>query len=477
MNNSSLDPLFKPSSIVVIGASERKGSVGRAIMENLLGIDSKRKFHGKIYAVNIKGGTVFGLKCYRSVLEIDDKIDLAVIAIPAPSVPKVLDECGAKGVKGAIVISAGFSEVGEEGRKLEEELLKVARKWGIRVIGPNCLGIYSPVSNLDTIFNPSDRQGKPELGNIAFLSQSGALGAAFLDYCAKENLGLSYFVSYGNAADVDESDLLLYLSEDPHTKVICMYLEGVKNGRKFVRVASEVSLKKPIIIFKSGKTRYGEKAAKSHTGALSGNAKIFEAVAKKCGIILVDTIEELFEVAKAFSKIDLPMGKEIAIVTNGGGAGVIAADAVEEYGLVLKEFPENIKAALRKILPPHASVENPVDILGDAPVERYEKVIRVVLDAKPDAIIVIALLQSPAIDHLKFVRILTSIKMETNIPLLAVLPGGSLVLEISKQLEKHNIPVYSTPEKAVKVLMYMNKYATWQREKKKRILVHPIARK
>ncbi len=442
-----LDYFFYPKSIAVIGGSERPGTIGRALMENLL----KGKYKGKVYPVNIKGGTVFGLKVYKSIREIDDEIDLAIFAIPAKVIPQVMEECGSKGVKAALIISAGFSETGEEGRRLEAKVVEIARRYGIRIIGPNCLGIYNAENGLDTIFNPSDRQDKPKMGSIAFLSQSGALGAAILDWAAMEDIGMSKFISYGNAADVDESDLIEYLGQDEKTKVIALYIEGAKNGRKFLEACSKVSKLKPIVALKAGKTERGVMAVSSHTGSLAGSYQIYSAVFKQTGVIKAESLRELFAKAKALALQKPAKGRSIAIVTNGGGAGVLATDASESMGLKLATLSKDTVEKLREKLPQMASTRNPVDILGDAPASRYKHAIEIVLeDPSVHGLIVIMLFQSPALDAEEMVEVFKRISKKSEKPIIGCAPGGRYAEKYAREIEATTgVPVYKTPLEAV----------------------------
>jgi len=447
---SSLKCFFEPKSVAVIGASEKPGTIGRALMTNLL-----ERFKGKIYPVNIKYDQVFGLKCYKSVKEIPDEVDLAVIAVPAPVVVNVARECGEKGIKGLLVISAGFKEIGEEGAKREEELVKVVEKYGMRLIGPNCLGIYDAHTGLDTIFNPSDRQAKPEPGPVAFISQSGALGAAVLDWIAITGIGLSKFISYGNAADVDESTLIEYLAEDPKTSVITCYIEGVRDGRKFMNaIRKAIKNKKPVIVLKAGKTEHGVRAVSSHTGSIAGSYEVYEAALKQVGAIVVDELEDLIVAAKVLSWQPPARGNRIAIVTNGGGAGVLATDAIERSGMKMAKLGQHTIEKLRSVLPLAASPYNPVDILGDAPVERYENAIKITAsDPNVDALIVITIMQSPALNADQLRQRLKAIREDIDKPMVMVAPGGEYTEKHSSKIEKEaKIPVFKTPEQAVKAI-------------------------
>jgi len=443
--------LFEPRSVALIGATDKPGKVGRAIAENLL------KFPGKVYFVNIKcedGSELLGKPCYKSIKNIPDEVDLAVIAVPAKVVPSVVKECVEKGVKAIIIITAGFRETGPEGAKLEEEILKIVEGTGVAVLGPNCLGVYVPKTQLDTIFNPPDRQDKPKHGGIAFISQSGAFGAAFMDRMADLDIGLSKFISYGNAMQIDESDLIDFLNEDPDTKVIAAYIEGVKDGRKFAEVLKR--LKKPLVVFKAGVTSAGAKAASSHTGSLAGTAEIYKGVFRQFRIVDVFDMQELLDASIALERQPAMKGERVAIVTNGGGAGVMTSDYVVLHGMKLAELKPETKELLRSKLPPAASVHNPVDVLGDAPVERYEVAIDAVMkDENVDAIIVIALMQSPAIDFEKFYEMMLKKAKEANElgkPVVVILPGGRVPRKYVKKFNEAGIPAYITPLQAVKAL-------------------------
>ncbi len=454
---NGLDPFFNPSSVTVIGASIKKGTVGRALIENL-----KERFKGRIYPVNIKYDEVLGLKCYRSVLNLPETPDLAVIAVPARVVPKVVDECGRKGVKAVVVISAGFKEVGEEGAKLEEELVNVVRKWGIRLIGPNCLGIYDPWAGLDTIFNPNDRQDKPGPGNVAFISQSGALGAAVLDWLAEAGIGMSKFISYGNAADVQEWELIEYLAEDPKTKVIMAYIEGVSNGRKFLNALRKSAMKgKPVIVLKAGKSERGMRAVASHTGSLAGQYRVYEVAIRQFGGLLVNELNEMVVAAKTLSWLPTPKGDRVAIVTNGGGAGVLATDAVELLGLRMADLSDDTKEELRRKLPPAAAVNNPVDVLGDAPPERYRVALDAVMrDGNVDAVLLISIMQSPAYDPSGVLRAAREAVRSYGKPVVMAAPGGKYTVDKLRMFEREaGIPSFKTPEEAARALSYLIRWS------------------
>ncbi|WP_297534685.1 CoA-binding protein [Thermococcus sp.] len=461
----NLDFLFYPRSVAVIGASHVPGKVGNAIMRSIT-----LRFSGKVYAVNVKGGEIEvngrKFKVYRSIKEVPDEVDVAVIAVPAKFVPDVIDECGEKGVKGAIVISAGFKEAGRA--DLEEELVKRARKWGIRVVGPNCLGVTNLENGFDCNFNPPERQARPPFGKVAFMSQSGAFGAAILDWAARERIGMSKFISLGNMADLDESDFMEYLGEDEKTGVITGYIEGVKDGRKFFETAKRVTLKKPVVILKSGRTEAGAKAAASHTGSLAGSYAIYRAAFAQTGVLEATTMRQLFNYAKALAMQKPAKGDRVAIVTNGGGAGVMMSDGLLERGLkmaelsdeTIRKFEDDIKAGK---LPAHMAYRNPIDVIGDAPSSRYEIAMRYALeDPNVDILVVIALFQSPALDE-GIIDAMERMKAYGK-PIVFVAPGGDFPHKMARNIELRGIPVYETTEDAVDAVYALVKYGQWLKE-------------
>ncbi|KKK64065.1 hypothetical protein LCGC14_2987980, partial [marine sediment metagenome] len=322
-----LEYAFSPRTVAVIGASTREGTVGRAIFSNIL----LNKYNGIMYPVNPKAKGILGVKCYSDIMEIPDSVDTAIIIVPRDFVPGVVKECGEKGVKLIIIISAGFKEIGGEGEKYERKVKALVNKYSMSLIGPNCFGVVNTAP--DVSLNATFSRTIPRAGNIAFISQSGALCAAILDYAKSEHIGFSKFVSMGNKADIMENDLLLTLKDDPQTDVILMYLEDLVNGREFIKIAREITSKKPILVIKSGRTPQGARAASSHTGALAGSDEVYSAIFAQCGVLRVETIEELFSYGKAFAKQPLPKGRKMAIITNAGGPGIIATDACIRYNL------------------------------------------------------------------------------------------------------------------------------------------------
>jgi len=440
----NLSDMFYPEGVAVIGASNKEGKVGNAIMKSIM-----RKYDGQVYPINIKEKNVLGVPAYSSVKEVDEKIDLAVIAIPAKFVPQVIKECGEKGIGNAIIVTAGFREAGEV--ELEEKVVENANRYGVRFIGPNCLGVYNSNNELDTIFNPPERQARPKKGTVAFLSQSGAFGAAMLDWFSESEIGISKFISYGNRADLDEADLIDYLSEDEETEIITYYIEGLKDGRKFMEAAKKCS--KPIIALKSGRTSAGSSAAASHTASLAGNDEVYDAAFKQAGILRVKSVRELVVILRAIRCQPMAKGDRVAIVTNGGGVGVMCADSLTWSGLKLADFSKSTREEFKKevesgLIPEHSSLNNPVDIVGDAPSERYETAMDIVLkDENVDALIVVFLFHSPAIEE-DIVSKTVDMK-EYGKPIIAIAPGGEFTHMMSEKLEDHGIPVYETPEDGV----------------------------
>ena len=391
----SLKEFFSPKSVAVVGASHTPSKIGYVIFENFV----KGGYSGMVYGVNPNTEPILGKKIYSSILDIPSSIDLAVIAVPAQAVPSILGHCAKKKVKAVVIISGGFSEIGKEGSALEEKCKKIIKRNKMCVLGPNCIGVYDAFSKVDTLFLAPKRLTRPGAGKIAFISQSGAVGSVLLDCLAAEGIGISRFISYGNAIDVNASNLIEYLAKDGKTKVVVSYLEGVKDGREFLKVAKKVSNKKPIIVLKAGKTSKGVKAVSSHTGSLAGVAEIYSGVFKQAGVIEAQNWEELFDIAKALAYQPKLKGKKLAILTNGGGFGVLATDAVEKAGLESPEPSAKLKKIFKKNFPAHAAFKNPIDLTGDADSERYKIALETCLKSKEfDGILLILLFQTPTLE-------------------------------------------------------------------------------
>jgi 4-hydroxybutyryl-CoA synthetase (ADP-forming) len=439
---------FSPKSIAIIGASEKPG-VGKTIFYNIA-----KHFKGKIYPVTPSNPTVGGLTAYKNVLDIPDSIDLAVVAAPSKFTPDVMEEVGKKGIKGAIIVSAGFKEVDEAGAKLEREVGEIAKKYNIKVIGPNCLGIMS--FSKDNIMNSTFLKITPKYGNIALVSQSGAICAATVEDAEAQSIGFSKVISMGNKVDMDESDVLELLAEDEDTKVIVMYLEDIRNARRFMEIARKITTenKKPIIVLKAGRTAEGAKAAASHTGALGGSDANYEAAFAQCGVIRVDTMGELFDLATAFSKQPLPDGN-VVIVSNAGGPAIISTDACSRYGLEMADI-SSIRDDIAGVIPAYGSPRNPVDIVGDADYMRFEKVLLLTLAHPNVGSVVTMCTPSATLNYDDLARVL--VKMSQQFPnktILASLMGLAEGMENRRIMSEGGIPYYLYSEPAIRTLKAM----------------------
>jgi len=449
----NLDKIFNPKSVAIIGASDEEGTVGYSLVKNLIDL----KFEGKIYPVNIRKPEILGIKAYQSVEQIPESVDLAVIATPARTVPDVLEQCGKAGMLGVVVISAGFKEIGPEGKALEEKITEIKKHYGLRIIGPNCLGVIRPSVNLNATF--INRMPKP--GNIAFISQSGALGSAILDWAMHENIGFSNFVSIGSMIDVDFGDLIDYFGTDPKTKSILMYIEGLSDARKFMSAARHFARSKPIIVVKAGKFGESAKAAASHTGSLTGEDAIYDKAFKRAGIVRVDEIADLFNCAEVLGTQPLPQGPNLAIITNAGGPGVMATDAIIARGGNMAALSQKTMDKLNAVLPHYWSHGNPIDILGDAKADRYKATLEACLnDENVDGILIIYTAQAVGepVEVAKSIAELCKSRSYQTKAILTSFMGYGAVEEANKVFSQNNIPTYSTPEQAVKTYMYMYQY-------------------
>jgi len=415
------------------------------------------KFPGRIFPINPKTKTLFDMKVYPSVLSVKDKIDLAIITVPAAFVSKVLEECGKKRIPSVIIISAGFKEIGNDSE--EEKLKKILKKYRMRCIGVNCLGVYDPYSEVDTFFLPRYKLRRPDSGVIAFISQSGALGSVVMDWMGTKGYKISKFVSYGNATDVDEADLINYLGSDKKTKVICAYFEGIKNGRKFFEVAKKVSKKKPIIALKGGKTKEGGHSAASHTGSLAGSTEVVNAAFKQSGIINTDCIEQIFDFARVLSTQPKPKGNRVQIITDGGGFGVMATDWVIKSGLKLAKMEKKNLEKIRKISPPYVVLKNPIDLTGDTDAERYKVAIdAAIADKNVDMIALIVLFQVPRLSA-DMVDIISEACRNSKKPIIVISAGGGYVEVLKKSLEENNVPCFSYPGDAINAMKALYDYS------------------
>jgi acetyl coenzyme A synthetase (ADP forming)-like protein len=447
-----LNKFFAPQSVAVVGASRDPDKLGFAVVENL--IKSGFAETGKVYPINPKADEILDLPAYPSVLDVEGSIDLAVIVIPYKYVPGAMKECGEKGIPAVVVITAGFREAGHEGLEREREVLEIAKKYGTRVIGPNCLGVIDTFTPL----NASFAAGTPPKGPINFTSQSGALGTAVLDWSLAGELGFSKFVSLGNKADVSEIDLFRLWADDPHANALMAYIEGVGNGREFIETARVVSKKKPIIAVKSGVTKAGSRAVSSHTGSLAGSEQAYAAAFKQAGIVRAHTMEEMFDYARAFAYQPPLPGDRIAIITNAGGPGILATDAIERSGLTIARFENETIHKLESYLPDAASAANPVDVLGDSAADRYQFAIDTVAqDPNVDAVLVILTPQAMT-DILGTAEAIANLSDETDVPVFGCFMGEKEVSKGIHILTERGVPNYPFPERAVAALRAMAEY-------------------
>ena len=444
-----------PKSIAIIGASDKRGSVGRTITSNIM-----NGFKGTVFPISPTRPTVFYKKAYKSVLDVPSPIDLAVIIIKNTIVPLVLEECGKKKIKGAIVITAGFKEVDEEGKKLEQKLKDIAKKYNLRIIGPNCLGVM----NLDpkTMMNSTFLKITPKSGEIALVSQSGAICAALCEDASAQGIGFSAVISMGNKADTNEIDVLKILANHKQTKVIVMYLEDMGDGQEFLKVCKNITrkLKKPIFVLKSGRSEAGAKAAMSHTGALMGSEKIYDALLKQSGAIRVDTMEELFDYATAFSKQPLPLEGDFVIVSNAGGPAIITTDACEKYGIKMADIT-SIRPKIDAVIPPWGSSRNPVDIVGDADFNRFDNVLSEVLQHKNVGSVITMCTPSGTLDYDKLAEVVVKNSKKYKKTMLASLMGLDEGIQNRKILSEGGVPFYTYAEGAIRTLNAMLRFANW----------------
>lgn len=444
---SALEAIFAPKNVAVIGATEKEGSVGRTILWNLI----SSPFGGAVFPINPKRSSLLGIKAYPSIKDVPDTVDLAVIVTPSSAIPGLIEECGQMGVKGAIVISAGFKEIGPEGVELERQLLENARKYKMRVVGPNCLGVMSPVSGINATF----AAGMARKGNVAFISQSGALCTAVLDWSFKENVGFSHFVSVGSMLDVNWGDLIYYLGDDPHTESIVIYMETIGDARSFLSAAREVALTKPIIVIKPGRTEGAAKAAASHTGSLTGSDEVLDVAFRRAGVLRVNHISEIFSMSEVLGRQPRPKGPRLTILTNAGGPGVLATDTLLTNGGELAEVSQATMDKLSEFLPSAWSHNNPIDIIGDASPERYAKSLEVAAqDPNSDGLLVILTPQAMT-DPTATAEALKSYAKSYDKPILASWSGGQEVAAGEAILNKAGIPTFQYPDEAARAFTYM----------------------
>lgn len=447
-----LKPFFEPSSVAVIGASRDTDKLGYAVLHNL--VEGGYVQSGKVFPINPKADEILGYPAYASVLDVPDPIDLAVIVIPYPYVPDALRICGQKDIPAAIVISAGFREAGMEGLERERELISIAKECNIRLIGPNCLGVIDTITPMNASFSA----GTPPTGPMAFMSQSGALGTAILDWAQAGRLGLAKFVSLGNKADVSEIDLMEAWADDPATKVIMMYSEGLPNGQEFIRVAREVTRRKPVVAIKSGVTQSGSRAVSSHTGSLAGSEQAYQAAFRQAGVLRAESMQELFDIALALGYQPLLKGSRIGIITNAGGPGILATDALERAGMSLARFELETRQSMEEYLPGAASAANPVDVLGDARADRYCFALeKVAADPNVDGLLVVLTPQAMT-EVEETARAVGELSQTLDKPVFTCFMGEASITEGLDILAEYDVPNFAFPELAARAFKAMARY-------------------
>ncbi len=448
----SLLPFFHPRGVVVVGASHEPTKLGYGVARNLV----QSRYPGAIHFVNPKGGRLFDRPVYPDIASVPEPVDLAILVIPAPTVPNGLRACAGRGIKAIIITSGGFREVGPEGAALEAECACLAHELGLRLIGPNCIGLLDTHFPLDTTFLPPP---SPTPGDVAFLSHSGAICEAVIDWASGQGFGLSRLVSLGNQADLTEADFLAPVAEDPHTRVLTLYLEGVKDGRRFVEEARRVAHLKPVIALKVGRFASGRRAVASHTGALAGQETAYNAAFRQAGVIRAETSEEMFDWARALAWCPLPGGRDVAVLTSAGGPGVIAADALEAHGLRLAELGDETQSALHNLLPPAASVRNPVDMLASASPVQYAACLRALLDDPNVRGVLVIVLPPPMFTAETITEAIIPVIHQTRKPVIVALMGENLVRRAAELFRAARIPDYRFPERAASALAMLARRA------------------
>ena len=455
----TLDSLLKPQSIAVVGASRRTGSIGRQILHQLI----EYEYRGMLFPVNRQADFVHSMKAYPSVSSIPDQVDLAIIVVPREQVLAVVDDCGQKGVKGLVVITAGYSETGEQGRSMEAELGERIRRYGMRMIGPNCMGLINTSStvHMDATFAPT----LPLAGRIAFMSQSGALGVAILNIAQQLDIGFSYFVGLGNITDVSSNELLLYWENDSNTDLILMYLESIGNIKRFMQISRRISKRKPILAVKSGRTEAGAKAAMSHTGALSARQGLdmaADALLEQSGVIRVNTVEELFDLTLGFSKNPPPRGNRLGILTNAGGPAIMATDTAVSLGLRLAELSQRTREELRRLLPPEAIVQNPIDMTPKSDRSQYDACARILLEDEGIDSLLVVFVPPMMIDAMDIVEGLEALRKKFEKPLLGVFMAPEEFFQELNETRPGHMAIYMFPESAVHALAALDRYRQWR---------------
>jgi acyl-CoA synthetase (NDP forming) len=459
---TKLEKFFNAESFCVVGASTTENKPGNVVAYNFV-----HSFPGKTFLVNPKGGELFGKKLHKSVLEIEDEIEAACIIVPARFAPQALEQCGKKGIKNIIITTGGFSEIGEEGELLQKQMLQIMKEYEIKVVGPNCLGLFSPDLGYDTMFLPESRLKRPKTGPVSIFTQSGAFGAAFIDQLSRLGSGqwVSKFISYGNASDINETDSLEYVGQDSDTKMILIYIEDFKEGRRFMNLAREISLRKPIMGIKANRTETGAKAGASHTAALSSNDAIVDDLLRDAGVIRVITWDQLEDCVLAFGTQPLPSGDRVAIVTDGGGAGVMASDMISDCNLKLAEFSPEVQSKLDQIFPSFYATGNPVDITGSATAEDYKIALETVYDdPNVDSIVNLCVTVIPDLDIDEYLQITREVAKRKEKPFVTSLLGGEEADIASRKLLNEDIPAFDSPGRAVRALGMLSDYSKYLRK-------------
>lgn len=435
---SSLAPFFEPKGVAIIGASSSPDKLSYGVLKNM----KLYGYKGQIYPINPKAQEILGLKCYPDISQVPDPIDLAVVILPANFIADVLADCGKRGIRAVTIISGGFKEVGNEGRALEEEIKGIAEQYGLRLIGPNCVGTMNLVTGMNTTFI----KGMPATGGIGFISQSGAICGGVVDHVVNKGIGFSHFLSLGNEADVDETDMIEYLGSDKDTRVIAAYIEGIQDGQKFLRVTREVTQKKPVVVLKAGRSDEGAKAVSSHTGSLAGSHAAYQAAFKQSGAIEVYSTTDLLNVSMTLDWLKLPKGKRVGIVTNSGGPAALASDSLAAQGLNLASIDENIQGKLKEKLNPSAQTGNPVDMLGGASEEEYGHALKLVLSDDGVDIALAILVPTSLVNPAKIAEAIVEEAGKTEKPVIACLMGSASIQEARKVLHDNHVPMVDYPE-------------------------------
>lgn len=451
---SQLSKFFNPNGVALIGASSNPKKLSYGILANMI----QYGYRGNIYPVNPGNEEILNLKCYPDISKVPDPVELAVIILPAPQIPDIINACGIRGIKTVIVISGGFKELSTEGAELEASVLKIVKHYNMRLIGPNCVGTVDLFSGLNTTFI----KGLPERGSIGFISQSGAVCGGVVDYIMEKGIGFSHFISLGNEADITETDMMEYLSEDPNTQVIAIYAESIKDGRRFIDVAKKVTSHKPVVMLKAGRSEAGARAVSSHTGSMAGSQSAYEAAFQQSGVLVAESIQDLIDIAHGLATQPLPKGNHVVIITNAGGPAALASDSLSANSMCMNDLMSETKDNLRKKLVAAAQVGNPVDMLGGADASEYEMALSTILnDNKVDAAIVILVPQS-LVNPANVADAIVKSKTTSQKPVIAVMMGDASISDARKILEKNNIPLFIFPESAGRTLGMMYRYYQWK---------------